>query len=50
MDLILIEDIDHIVGIIDPHGGTIDLGITVGGIIHGGPGIITVRGIIRRYI
>ena len=48
--LILIEDVDHIVGIIDPGGITIDLGIIVGGIIHGGQDIIIDLGIIHRYM
>ena len=50
VDHILIEDIDHIVDIIDPRGGTCDLGITAGGIIHGGQGIIIVLGIILQYM
>ena len=50
VDHILIEGIDHIVDIIDPRGGTCDLGITVGGIIHIGQGTIIVLGTILRYI
>ena len=50
VDHILIEDIDLIVDITDPRGGTCDLGITVGGIIHGGQGIIIVLGFILQYI
>jgi hypothetical protein len=49
-DLILIEGIDHTVDIIDQCGGTIDLGITVGGIIQCGQGIIIALGIILRYM
>jgi hypothetical protein len=49
-DLILIEGIDHAVDIIDPGGGTTDLGTTVGGIIHIGQGIIIDLGIILRHI
>ena len=48
MDHILIEDIDHTVDIIDLRGGTIDLGIIDGGIIHGGQGIIIDLGIILQ--
>ena len=50
MGLILIEGVDHIVDIIDPRGGTIALGIIVGGIIHGGQGIIIALGIILQYM
>jgi len=50
VDHILIEGIDHTVDIIDLRGGTCDLGITVGGIIHTGQGIITVLGIILLYM
>lgn len=49
-DLILIEGIDHTVAIIDQCGGTIDLGITVGGIIQCGQGIIIDLGIILQYM
>ncbi len=49
-DLILIEGIDHTVDIIDQDGGTIVLGITAGGIIQCGQGIIIVLGIILRYM
>ena len=40
----------RIIDIIDPRGGIIDLGITVGGTIHGGRGIIIALGIILRYM
>ena len=48
VDLILIEGIDHTVDIIDQLGGTTDLGITGGGITHGGQGIIIALGIILQ--
>ena len=49
-DLILIEGIDHTVDIIDQGGGTIALGITVGGIIQCGQGIIIALGIILQFM
>jgi hypothetical protein len=48
--LILMVIIDHIADITDHHGGIIDLGITDGGIPHGGRDITIVPGIIALFM
>jgi hypothetical protein len=48
--LILMAIIDHIADITDHRGGIIDLGITDGGIPHGGQDIIIVPGIIALFM